>query len=78
MIVGDRTRKLHPVAIRNVSWSNSGPQRPPELLQAIRQMHASAPAGKDVEVRQAGLVMVRYADDAVVLCRTLEEAGSCH
>ncbi len=28
----------------------------------------------DVEMRQAGLVMVRYADDAVVLCRTLEEA----
>jgi RNA-directed DNA polymerase len=28
----------------------------------------------DVEMRQAGLVMVRYADDAVVLCRTQEEA----
>src|ERR1700722_597581 len=28
----------------------------------------------DVEMRQAGLVMVRYADDAVVLCRTREEA----
>ncbi|MGF6782159.1 hypothetical protein P3T21_007399, partial [Paraburkholderia sp. GAS334] len=27
----------------------------------------------DVEMRQAGLVMVRYADDAVVLCRTREE-----
>ena len=25
-------------------------------------------------MRQAGLVMVRYADDAVVLCRTREEA----
>jgi RNA-directed DNA polymerase len=28
----------------------------------------------DVEMRAAGLVMVRYADDAVVLCRTREEA----
>src|SRR5260370_27394650 len=28
----------------------------------------------DVEMRQVGLVMVRYADDAVVLCRTREEA----
>jgi RNA-directed DNA polymerase len=28
----------------------------------------------DVEMRQAGLVMVRYADDAVVLCRTREDA----
>ena len=28
----------------------------------------------DVEMLQAGLVMVRYADDAVVLCRTREEA----
>ena len=28
----------------------------------------------DVEMREAGLVMVRYADDAVVLCRTREEA----
>jgi RNA-directed DNA polymerase len=28
----------------------------------------------DVEMREAGLVMVRYADDAVVLCRSLEEA----
>jgi len=28
----------------------------------------------DVEMRAAGLVMVRYADDAVVLCRTAEEA----
>ena len=28
----------------------------------------------DVEMRQAGLVMVRYADDAVVFCRSLEEA----
>lgn len=28
----------------------------------------------DVEMRQAGLVMVRYADDAVVLCRSREEA----
>lgn len=30
----------------------------------------------DVEMRQAGLVMVRYADDAVVLCRNQEEAES--
>ena len=30
----------------------------------------------DVEMRQAGLVMVRYADDTVVLCRTREEAES--
>jgi len=30
----------------------------------------------DVEMRQAGLVMVRYADDAVVLCRSREEAES--
>jgi RNA-directed DNA polymerase len=30
----------------------------------------------DVEMRQAGLVMVRYADDAVVLCRTREEAAA--
>jgi hypothetical protein len=28
----------------------------------------------DVEMRKAGLVMVRYADDAVVLCRTRERA----
>jgi len=28
----------------------------------------------DVEMREAGLVMVRYADDAVVLCRSEEEA----
>jgi RNA-directed DNA polymerase len=28
----------------------------------------------DVEMRRVGLVMVRYADDAVVLCRTREEA----
>jgi len=28
----------------------------------------------DVEMREAGMVMVRYADDAVVLCRTREEA----
>jgi RNA-directed DNA polymerase len=28
----------------------------------------------DVEMRQAGLVMVRYADDAVVLCRSRVEA----
>ena len=28
----------------------------------------------DVEMRGAGLVMVRYADDAVVLCRSQEEA----
>ena len=28
----------------------------------------------DVEMREAGLVMVRYADDAVVLCRSPEEA----
>jgi len=28
----------------------------------------------DVEMRQAGLVMVRYADDAVVLCRSRAEA----
>ncbi|HEY8025516.1 MAG TPA: group II intron reverse transcriptase/maturase [Burkholderiaceae bacterium] len=28
----------------------------------------------DVEMREAGLVMVRYADDAVVLCRSQEEA----
>ena len=26
------------------------------------------------EMREAGLVMVRYADDAVVLCRSREEA----
>lgn len=30
----------------------------------------------DVEMREAGLVMVRYADDAVVLCRSREEAQS--
>lgn len=30
----------------------------------------------DVEMRKAGLVMVRYADDAVVLCRSREEAES--
>jgi len=30
----------------------------------------------DVEMREAGLVMVRYADDAVVLCRSEEEAQS--
>jgi RNA-directed DNA polymerase len=30
----------------------------------------------DVEMRQAGLAMVRYADDAVVLCRNREEAES--
>ena len=28
----------------------------------------------DVEMREAGLVMVWYADDSVVLCRTREEA----
>ena len=28
----------------------------------------------DVEMREAGLVMVRYADDSVVLCRSREEA----
>jgi RNA-directed DNA polymerase len=28
----------------------------------------------DVQMREAGLVMVRYADDAVVLCRSREEA----
>jgi RNA-directed DNA polymerase len=28
----------------------------------------------DVEMREAGMVMVRYADDAVVLCRSREEA----
>jgi len=28
----------------------------------------------DVEMREAGLVMVRYADDAVVLCRSREQA----
>ena len=28
----------------------------------------------DVEMREAGLVMVRYADDVVVLCRSQEEA----
>jgi len=30
----------------------------------------------DVEMREAGLVMVRYADDAVVLCRSREAAES--
>ena len=30
----------------------------------------------DVAMREAGLVMVRYADDAVVLCRSREEAES--
>jgi RNA-directed DNA polymerase len=30
----------------------------------------------DVEMREAGLVMIRYADDAVVLCRSREEAQS--
>jgi RNA-directed DNA polymerase len=30
----------------------------------------------DAEMRKAGLVMVRYADDAVVLCRSREEAES--
>ena len=30
----------------------------------------------DVEMRQAGLVMVRYADDSVVLCHSREEAES--
>jgi RNA-directed DNA polymerase len=30
----------------------------------------------DVEMREAGLVMVRYADDAVVLCRSREEADA--
>jgi RNA-directed DNA polymerase len=30
----------------------------------------------DVEMREAGLVMVRYADDAVVLCRSRKEAQS--
>ena len=30
----------------------------------------------DVEMREAGLVMVRYADDAVVLCRSREQAES--
>jgi RNA-directed DNA polymerase len=28
----------------------------------------------DVEMREAGMVMLRYADDAVVLCRSREEA----
>src|SRR3984957_7228180 len=53
-------------------------------------VHASSPQGAvicplianiylhelDVEMREAGLVMVRYADDAVVLCRSREEAES--
>jgi RNA-directed DNA polymerase len=30
----------------------------------------------DVEMREAGLVMIRYADDTVVLCRSQEEAQS--
>lgn len=30
----------------------------------------------DVEMREAGMVMVRYADDAVVLCRSREEAAA--
>jgi RNA-directed DNA polymerase len=30
----------------------------------------------DVEMREAGMVMVRYADDNVVLCRSREEAES--
>ncbi len=30
----------------------------------------------DAEMREAGMVMVRYADDAVVLCRSREEAES--
>jgi len=30
----------------------------------------------DVEMREAGLVMVRYADDAVVMCRSREEADA--
>jgi len=30
----------------------------------------------DVEMREAGMVMVRYADDAVVLCRSREAADS--
>jgi len=30
----------------------------------------------DVEMREAGLVMIRYADDTVVLCRSREEAQS--
>jgi len=30
----------------------------------------------DVEMREAGLVMVRYADDTLVLCRSREEAES--
>ena len=30
----------------------------------------------DVEMREAGMVMVRYADDTVVLCRSREEAES--
>ena len=30
----------------------------------------------DVEMREAGLVMVRYADDTVVLCRSREQAQS--
>jgi RNA-directed DNA polymerase len=30
----------------------------------------------DVEMRESGMVMVRYADDLVVLCRTREEAES--
>jgi RNA-directed DNA polymerase len=30
----------------------------------------------DVEMREAGMVMVRYADDAVVLCRSREQAQS--
>ena len=30
----------------------------------------------DIEMREAGLAMVRYADDAVVLCRSREEAES--
>ena len=30
----------------------------------------------DVEMREAGLVVIRYADDTVVLCRNREEAQS--
>jgi hypothetical protein len=36
-------------------------------------MTASNLALNGVEIRQAGLVMVRYADDAVVLCRTVRK-----
>jgi RNA-directed DNA polymerase len=30
--------------------------------------------GHDIEIREASWVMVRYADDALVLCRSREEA----